>query len=177
MAKSLDGLIRHLIDQIALCGEHGESTRFLHNHLSISSCPRFPCFKSFLYILPHSLQQITLRDSFPCISVSHILSSLFFSNLVLLQNRIRLGLLLQSSLPWLKHHIVVSNKLNTSPALANKYAGFTFRVLIRIRSLNFRFHHSLQELLLLSNRRQSISWQRRCCSLSRDCVQRGQAFS
>lgn len=28
MAASLDGLIRHLVDQIALCGEHGQSIRF-----------------------------------------------------------------------------------------------------------------------------------------------------
>ena len=69
MAKSLDGLIRHLIDQIALCGEHGESTRFLHNYSSISSYPRFPYFESLLYIRPQLLQHLTLWNAFLCLSL------------------------------------------------------------------------------------------------------------
>ena len=30
MARSLDGLIGHLVDQIALCGKHGESDSLPH---------------------------------------------------------------------------------------------------------------------------------------------------
>ena len=45
MARSLDGLIRHLVDQIALCGEHGESTRFsLSSSVRATHALRLPIF-------------------------------------------------------------------------------------------------------------------------------------
>ena len=143
MAKSLDGLIRHLIDQIALCGEHGESTRFLITTLRIRATHPSHVFNLFFTSF-HTYCNILY---FGILFFLHISSYLFLKPRAL-QAIIRLGLLLQSSLPWLKHHFVVSNNTNTSPALANKYAGFIIRVLIRIRSLNFRFHYPRQELLL-----------------------------
>lgn len=45
MARSLDGLIRHLVDQIALCGERGESTRFsLSSSVRVTHALRLPIF-------------------------------------------------------------------------------------------------------------------------------------
>lgn len=43
MARSLDGLIRHLVDQIALCGEYGESTRFPIVSVRAIHASRFHC--------------------------------------------------------------------------------------------------------------------------------------
>ena len=59
MARSLHGLIRHLVDHIALCGEHGNSTRFSPS--SVFELP-LPCIsQSFRCITPPTIPPYQLR--------------------------------------------------------------------------------------------------------------------
>ena len=70
MAKSFDGLIRHLIDQIALCGEHGESSRFLHHHRFEFELPTLPMFEIFFFTTFHVLCNILPIETLTFISLS-----------------------------------------------------------------------------------------------------------
>ena len=83
MATSLDGLIRHLVDQIALCGEHGESIRFFPS--PVFELP-MPC------ILQSFLSFFSLVGPYRPLRIP----TLFFDNLVLLQNSIGLRMVLQA---------------------------------------------------------------------------------
>lgn len=80
MVKSLDGLIRHLVDQIALCGEHGKSTQ--SSRLSV-----------FELRIPSMNEYFISTLSVYCTLISAETTTIICNQSVLLQNPSILGVL------------------------------------------------------------------------------------